>query len=403
MYQRLFAIIPSAVFEPIHDLTTIKGCFYGFHDKIPWSNDNIFLLAHRYDTTRTPKQAETLAIDIGVVENQGEFRRITQSKCWNWQQGSMLQWLGKDGLFAFNDYNQEECIKIYNTHGEKIKEISGHLGAAHPEGKTAIGFSFGRLKKATEEYGYNYFNACHIEKNNPAEDGLWLIDIDKNRRHLIVSLETLSKKDSNHTMKTAYHYVTHTTYSESGNNYVFLHRWKSNTGILYSRLYIGDTATNTLRYFPIFDTSHISWDGNDRLFIYGWLSKNNPCYISLCAKTLTATPVHLGIPNVDGHPQVHNNGLVVTDSYPNRSRLQSLYVCNLVNGDCYLLQKTKIPFRYRLAMRCDFHPRWDRTGTKICFDSASSGIRSLCIIGSFSTSDKKYKRISYDAIKYDSK
>lgn len=393
VYQKLFSVIPGQVFEPINNLKVIEGCFYGFHDKVPWSHDNNYLLAHRYDKKIFPAEAERLPIEIGLIKNDASFQPITQSNCWNWQQGSMLQWLGKDGLFAFNNYTLHECIQIYNTSGDKIKEINGHMGAAHPDGKKILGFSFGRLSKATDEYGYQHFNSRYVEQNTPIEDGLWSIDIELDKRYLIVSLDELAAKDHNESMVNAYHYVTHTTYNSSGDTYVFLHRWKSITGKLYSRLYIGDSVTHSLRYFPIYDTSHISWDGNDHLFIYGWLHKNMPSYLSLCAKTLVATPVLLTIPNVDGHPQVNENRFAVTDSYPDRSRIQSLYVCNLENNDCYLLQKSKIPFKFRHARRCDFHPRWNRNGTKICFDSAKTGIRSLCILDDYTFTDKRFKRM----------
>ncbi len=393
IYQRIFSIIPQPSFEPNLNLNIIEGCFYGFHDKIPWSPDNNYLLAHKYDIAMSLTQAESLSIEIGVVHDGSSFQHIAKSKCWNWQQGSMLQWLGKEGLFAFNDFNRTECITIYNASGEKIKELDGHMGVAHPDGKKILGFNFGRLSKATDEYGYKYFDSTYVEISAPKEDGLWRVDVDLNKRHLIVSLATLSTRDQNDSMRDAYHYVTHTTYNNTGDAYAFLHRWKTATGRLYSRLYVGDSLTDTLRYFPLHDSSHISWDGDSHLFIYGWLNKNTPCYISLCSDTLTATPVQLNIPNVDGHPQVNSSGLVVTDSYPDRSRLQSLYVCDPQNGDSYLLRRSKIPLKFRHAKRCDYHPRWDRTGTKICFDSASTGIRSLYIINDFSVFDGKIKRL----------
>jgi Tol biopolymer transport system component len=83
----------------------------------------------------------------------------------------------------------------------------------------------------------------------------------------------------------------------------------------------------------------------------------------------------------DGHPQFSPNGAwLLTDSYPDRSRLQSLFVYDMDRQSGTTLARLKIPLRYRYDVRCDFHPRWSRDGRWICFDSAHTGRRALCTL-----------------------
>ena len=82
----------------------------------------------------------------------------------------------------------------------------------------------------------------------------------------------------------------------------------------------------------------------------------------------------------DEHPSFSpDRKLVVTDSYPDRARIQYIKV---MDGD---VRKTKVnvvakvfaPFKYDNDTRCDLHPRWNHARNKICFDSVFEGHRGL--------------------------
>ena len=83
----------------------------------------------------------------------------------------------------------------------------------------------------------------------------------------------------------------------------------------------------------------------------------------------------------DGHPQVSKDGkFILIDTYPDRCRNQKLMLYDVTKNHCKLLVKYKIPFKFRLERRCDFHPRWNSDNTMICFDSAHKNVRSLCVM-----------------------
>jgi Tol biopolymer transport system component len=45
-----------------------------------------------------------------------------------------------------------------------------------------------------------------------------------------------------------------------------------------------------------------------------------------------------------------------------------------------LLQLATQPKIQETGWRCDFHPRWHPNEQKICFDSAHSGRRQICVL-----------------------
>lgn len=90
----------------------------------------------------------------------------------------------------------------------------------------------------------------------------------------------------------------------------------------------------------------------------------------------------------DGHPSYSpDRTKVVADSYSDRARMQEVRV---MDGDerkegVNVIAKVFAPFRYDNDTRCDLHPRWNRAGDRICFDSVWEGHRGLYIFDIFSS------------------
>jgi hypothetical protein len=127
--------------------------------------------------------------------------------------------------------------------------------------------------------------------------------------------------------------------------------------------------------------SHACWLDDSRILGYLQTPQNGAAYQVLEDFKEGNRPVGAGILVSDGHPCVDSSGaLLVTDTYPNRTRRQELIVYDLPNSSAAVLASLRIPYAFRNEFRCDFHPRWDRSGTMISFDSAHTGVRSHCTI-----------------------
>ena len=82
---------------------------------------------------------------------------------------------------------------------------------------------------------------------------------------------------------------------------------------------------------------------------------------------------------MDGHPSYSpDRKIVVTDTYPDRTRMATIYI--IVHDKVNRLGRVFAPFKYDNDVRCDLHPRWNRKGNRICFDSVFEGKRGLYVI-----------------------
>ena len=82
----------------------------------------------------------------------------------------------------------------------------------------------------------------------------------------------------------------------------------------------------------------------------------------------------------DGHPSYNvDRSCIVTDSYPDRARIQYIRVMRDENSKPEIVAKVFSPFKYDNDTRCDLHPRWNHGGDKICFDSVFEGHRGLYV------------------------
>ena len=83
----------------------------------------------------------------------------------------------------------------------------------------------------------------------------------------------------------------------------------------------------------------------------------------------------------DGHCSYAPDGRwVVTDCYPNRARVASVYLCDPEANVAGVLARVHSPLKYHADCRCDLHPRWNRRGDMLCIDSVHEGKRGLYVI-----------------------
>ncbi len=76
---------------------------------------------------------------------------------------------------------------------------------------------------------------------------------------------------------------------------------------------------------------------------------------------------------------------MLTDTYPDRTRRSYLVLSDTVTGYRYNLTYLRSPRRYASThpqrhWACHLHPRFDRIGRYLCFDSVHTGKRALCTI-----------------------
>ncbi|MFW6016697.1 MAG: hypothetical protein ACOCRK_09690 [bacterium] len=384
IYQRTLSFIPQKKKESKYKITEREGYFFGFHDKIPFSVDNKRLLAHKINiNNREVTKEDEVEIGYFYGDNYKKYKGLAKTESWNWQQGSMLQWLGQKNDIIFNYWDGKNNIsRIIDCEGKVIKDLPSAIGAVSPEGNYALSYSFERLNIGMYGYGYVNENDINKTKKSPFNSGLKIIDIAKGLENFIFSIQEIRNIKSEDSMKGAYHFFTHCLFNPAGDRFFFLHRWYKKGERLYSRLISSDIGGTNINIFPTKGmVSHMSWLGNESIIAYCTTEKYGDAYHIFKDKSQMFQIIDKEQYKSDGHPQYSlKTKLIVTDTYPNRFRIQELSLYNLMKRDKKTIAKLYSPIRFKGIMRCDLHPRWDRKGEYLCFDSAHTGKRSLCTI-----------------------
>lgn len=394
IYQTFFDILPRLSNTSLFPVKARKGFFFGFHDHSPFSSDNEKLLANKPNIPlRMPHVGEELEIGYFHGEDFADFVPVATTKAWQWHMGCKLQWRGKSSSeVIFNDYvddiNVSRVIDILNAE-EFI--LPAPIASVSPDGKWGVGYSFERVQKYMPGYGYPQVNSSDSEINerSPRNNGIHIIDIDKKKTKLILSLNQLAQIKPTPSMDGAFHFVTHAVFSPSSQRFIFLHRWTrmENLAKRWSRLISSDIEGNNIFIFPGTEmVSHIGWRGEGQVIAYcGDPGLEGDRYVLFDDLDFSSYEVFDEAKfNSDGHPSFDSSGRwMITDTYPNRRRMQNLILYDYKNKEridlasLYMPKKFQSPNIYK-HWACDLHPRWDNKGRYISFDAIIEGERSLC-------------------------
>jgi len=384
IYQRLLAPFTNTNIISEFPIKTREGYFFGFHDKTPWSPDNSMLLAHKFvHPMKIPGPNDGMQVGFFGGENYEQFTQVASTKTWNWQMGAMLQWVGNSSRIIFNDFDGEHHIaRMINTAGDELRRYPEPIAAVGPKGRYAISLSFNRLRRADPAYGYAMGTEQNLDENIPASAGLTIMNLDTEETHFLFSLKDLYNYHTSSSMKDAYHYFTHPLFSPSGNRFVFFHRWKMPNGQIWTRMFSSDRTGEDIHLFKANGTvTHVAWKDEKTILAYANKKEEGDNYYLFEDRTDHYTIVGEEAFRSDGHPQFSPSGnFFITDTYPNRFRKQHLILYNIIQQERRDIAELYSPIEYNGVVRCDLHPRWDRNGKRICFDSAYTGIRALCTI-----------------------
>lgn len=361
--------------------------FFGYYDKSPWDKSERYMLAMRAESTTVdvaPKQkADIILIDL---ENNNKITKISETKAWNVQQGSMLQWLGSDfsSTILFNDYRDGNYVAVKHNIKTGVEEIiNAPVYTVSEDGQTALTLDFARLHRLRPGYGYPWLKDETETQKVPQETAVWRVDLNTGEKTSLITYEKLYQFETRDEMVGASHKVNHLMLNPSGERFMMLHRWVKGSK-RYTRLLTMDTDGQNL--YNLSDdnmASHSYWKNDNEIVSYLRKEKEGNGYFLLKDQSTDYKQVLNELASAgDGHPSFSPDGQkLITDTYPNRQRLQTLYVADaheLNNPD--EIAKVFAPFKYDNDVRCDLHPRWDRKSKKVSIDATYEGKRSMYVV-----------------------
>ena len=382
MYQHaLVAISPTVKCEgPVERLTPDDGFEYlfGYYDKCPWSEDGRYLLALKVANSSREADSTTPAEIVRIDLASRKTESLATTCTWNVQQGCMLQWISSSEIL-YNDCRNNRYVAVVldlDTRTERILPMPVY--AMSPDRRTALSLDFSRLHRLRPGYGYANLPDTTAAEKCPDAPCIWKIDIASGAVTPLLNYTDFVSFESKPSMVEAEHKVNHLMISPDGQRFMVLHRW-FRKGRKYSRLVTCNMDGTDM--FNLSDddfVSHCCWKNDAEILSY--LNKNpgGKGYWLLRDRSREAKRLWPQLV-MDGHPSFSPDGhSVITDTYPNRKRMQSLYLMR--GSSVQTLVSVFSPFKYGGDTRCDLHPRWSRDGKQICFDGSFEGKRALYVV-----------------------
>lgn len=410
IYQRaMFAISPKIKSEG--DIERISPddpkheYFFGYYDKSPEDATGRYVLCLKAEDTwsdvapTTP--AQILLIDTSKSESDPErVKQIAVTRTWNVQQGCMMQWLGPDfdREIIYNDFRDGKyCSVVLDVFNGSESVLAMPVYSVAADGSFALTLDFSRLHRLRPGYGYSNLPEETRDQKIPDSTAIWKLDISSNTVSPVLPYTAFSAFEPRKEMAGAEHKVNHIMLSPSGKRFMVLHRWFDGKR-KYTRLVTVNVDGSEIYNLSDDDmVSHCYWKNDEEIIAFENKKGQGAGYYLM--KDRSPSYKHLWpAMAADGHPSYSpDRSLVVTDTYPNRSRIACLRT--MAGNDVAIIAKVFAPFKYDNDTRCDLHPRWSRDGKKVYFDSVFEGHRGLYAVQAQSDSGEQIKPADLNSYK----
>jgi hypothetical protein len=358
-----------------------KESFFGYYDKSPISPDGRYILYH--SSAVNTKNKPDLVVPVEIIAQDISSNAIVlhiPSTAYNWQQGCRAQWLNND-LFVFNDFDENRrkyIARVWSVASLKEEKVFDYPVQDAYHTQYFLSLNYRRLMTLRPDYGYrNLPILSETELTEKTNDGIWKIDYDSGKIVLLVSLSALCDIGSNRRMTTAIHKVNHIMISPSSRQFIFIHRYYIGKS-RFHRLMHADSVTGALSLLAEGIVSHCCWINEQTILAYLSGQNRKAAYwmIDLATRGFTCVAGGRLDPYGDGHPHIHGDWFV-TDTYPDKARMQHLMLMNWKTGEIRELGRFFHDFSHTSETRCDLHPRFSPDGSSVFFDSVFSGKRQL--------------------------
>ena len=357
--------------------------FFGYYDMRATQGSRH--LAHRVQFMDRLPEAEDVA-EIGYLED-GKFTCVATTTAWNFQQGAMLQYhpFLKDTIYYNVFRDGKECTVTHNYATGEKKYTDRATACVSPDGKWGMAVNFARIFAFRPGYGY----AASVDPSEdapiPADDGIFLTDMETGTSKLLVNYPTLAKLCG--FPEGAKLLVNHITFNTASNRYVALVRdfpvppekwWKT-------ALVVGDLEGNVWVLPANTYASHYVWQDEDNLVIHSSSEEAGKRRLYRI-HTKTGAVELLDVPYCREHKQgdIHCNiypgsRYVIGDGYPIQG-YRVLVGYNMETGAYRELLQSRTLAPSNTDVRCDLHALFAFDGKYISYDTTENGIRQIAMV-----------------------
>jgi hypothetical protein len=367
-----------------------KNHFFGYYGICPWNKSQTHLLSLETNFQDHMPNSDESAV-IGLVDAKtGRYERITETLGWNFQQGAFMHWnpLNPDSEILYNDRIDNKVVSVFlDIHTGRKRILPRPVNGISHNGKYALSLTYGRLGRMRKVVGYSGMKDPNVNEPYPDDDGVFLLDLHTGESKLIVSIarvnEILLKRGLD--LKGSHMWFNHVVFNKSDSRLFFLARaWRPDhlpklRNLATGMFTVNTDGSNLLETIPFeYGVSHFEWRNDEEIIATFQDVKDNYRFKHYIFKDGSGKYRLLGDGelNFDGHCTFSpDQKWIATDRKMKETLEQSLILFNFETDSCKTLATLSMKEKMFISgeLRCDFHPRWNRDGTEICFDALDSG------------------------------
>jgi hypothetical protein len=396
--------------------------FFGYYNKTNWDRSGRYLLAQQVPY-KDVRLAPDCVAGIGYFDlEQGQrFHRVAETRAWNWQMGSQLQWLdGAGGVqLIFNERRDDGAggspafgSAIVDVRTGERRSLPRPVYVVAPDSRYGICVDYRRLYVTHETIGYSEEGGPFELPLAPADDGLHWMDLATGESRLVLSYRQLREFHPRASMDKAIHWVSHIEINPASSRVLFLHRWtervEDETCFLHRLITMNPDGTG-LRLLECSDhplpqladdfdpdavgtfdyekseyqISHPLWRNDTEIIVWGPHAGEIHYHLYEDADDGRVQPVGTHVLTENGHMTFSpvNSRWLLSDTYPDAGTHERiLFLYDMETGLRHDLGSFYADPALSKANRCDLHPRWSRDGTEICIDSVHGEGRQMYVV-----------------------
>ncbi len=391
-----------------------KHHYFGYYDKCPYDVSGRYTLALAVDfVDRPPSPDDRASVCVIDLERDGETEVVAETQAFNWQQGAHLQWLpGGNGRSII--YNVREgdgyasCIHDLDSGDRRL--LPRPIYTLSRDGTRALSLNFSRLHDCRPGYGYNGIPDPWAAEAHPADDGIYVMDLAGGESEMLVSLAQIAAFEPDQSMRDGKHWFNHLQFATDDTRFVFFHRWhargkrtlswarirralspaslgktvtklrREGTRSRYTRMYTANPDGSGMYLLNRDEmTSHFDWFDGSHILAWARRFGDGDHYYLFTDQSQDVVIVGEDVLDCDGHCSYSpDRRFVITDTYPQGPEHQRILILyDPSSGRRVDIGGFYSPPDIQGEIRCDLHPRWNRDGTKVCFDSVHEGMRQV--------------------------
>ncbi len=359
--------------------------FFGYYDLLSYDADDRRHLFHRVNVDfcgGLPTEHD--AAELGYIDLEtGEVTCFAETTAWNYQQGAMLQWNpgnpNEEVIFNIRDGKEYRAVTL-NLKTGKRKVADRPVANVSPDGKWGLSINLSRVYDFRPGYGYCGVRDPWYDVNTPADDGVYLIDMETGKSKLIIDYQHIWNEFGNKEFEGCKFVVNHITFNTASNRFLFLNRnfKRPGDGIWATSLFTSDLDGNLYELLDCTCVSHYNW--KDEKTICGYLEYNGKRGIyELEDQTKNGVELHSPYFGRDIHTIYSpDRRYLIGDSYPDSKSERTIYIYDMKTGESAPLYAEFSKAPVIGDNRCDLHNIWNHRGDRISYDSTHRGKREIC-------------------------